>query len=408
VGKRAEGRRSVKDRDFASIFAFATFWVVIAIGCWLGLRIVHAMGWTGTDQRSSQPAPAISTAHGSVSHLAPPQLSLASIFAPQPVSLAGYDQRKIRTLIATGDVIPARTVNYKMVTSNDFTAPFRPTAAYLRTADMTLINLESPLIGASCRVANDTTMTFCGDPRFVQGLQLAGVDTACTANNHIGNYGNEGIQETWSHLRAAHIGFCGYGSVDHKTIRSLRFAFLAFNCVGNRFDYTLARRQIDAEHRAGNVVIVSVHWGKEYVALPQAAPGVADDDPQRVAHWIIDSGADLIIGNHPHHVQGVEWYHHRLITYAHGNFIFDQMFPARECVNTSDHNCCPGDGNRFCSTREGVVGAYTFYGRQLVRVRYRPVVIYDWWQPRWADPATARIIMQHMQAATQQLSYRHG
>jgi hypothetical protein len=132
------------------------------------LRIVHAMGWTGTDQSNSQPAPAISTAHRSVSRRSP-RSSLASIFAPQPVSLAGYDRRKIRTLIATGDVIPARTVNYQMVTRNDFTAPFRPTAAYLRTADMTLINLESPLIGAGCRVANDTTMTFCGDPRFVQG-----------------------------------------------------------------------------------------------------------------------------------------------------------------------------------------------------------------------------------------------
>jgi len=54
-----------------------------------------------------------------------------------------------------------------------------------------------------------------------------------------------------------------------------------------------------------------------------------------------------------------------------------------------------------------VVGTYTFYGRELVRVRYRPVVIYDWWQPRWADPATARIIMQHMQAATQLLAHRH-
>jgi len=136
------------------------------------------------------------------------------------------------------------------------------------------------------------------------------------------------------------------------------------------------------------VVIVSVHWGKEYVALPSTEQGIADDDPQRVAHWIVDSGADLVIGNHPHHVQAVELYHNHLITYAHGNFIFDQMF--------SDE------------TREGVVGVYTFYGKRLVSVRYRPVFIYDYAQPRWATSAQARSILNGMRAATEELARRHA
>lgn len=325
----------------------------------------------------------------------PPPLTIASMFTARAPSLTRYDRRRLRTLIATGDVIPARSVNYKMVTYGDFLYPFRRTAAYLRTADLTLINLESPLI-QGCPVTVQG-MSFCGDPRFTQGLRYAGVDVACTANNHIGNYGSRGIAETWDHLRAAGITYCGLGNTAFRTVRGLRFAFLAFNAVGERFDYPEARREILAVRKRADVVVVSVHWGKEYVPLPKIAPGIADDDPQTIGHWIIDSGADLVIGNHPHHVQAVEIYHGHLITYAHGNFVFDQMFGIPDC---------PGDANRFCSTREGVVGEYTFYGRQLVRVHYRPVVIYDYAQPRWADRATARAVLTEMRATTMQLAGR--
>jgi poly-gamma-glutamate synthesis protein (capsule biosynthesis protein) len=306
--------------------------------------------------------------------------------------LARYDRRKLITMIATGDVIPARSVNYKMVTYNDFLYPFRPTAAYLRTGDITLINLESPLING-CPVT-DSGMQFCGDPRAVQGLTFAGVDVACTANNHIGNYGPQGVAETWQHLQAAHIQHCGLDTTAYRTVKGVRFAFLAFNAVEQRFDYATARREIRAARARADVVVVSVHWGKEYVPVPEVAPGVADDNPRTIARWIIDSGADLIIGNHPHHVQGVELYRGHLITYAHGNFVFDQMFGIPDC---------PGDTNFLCTTREGVVGAYTFYGKRLVSVRYHPVVIYDYSQPRWATPQQAKIILHGMWVATQRL-----
>lgn len=377
-------------RDQASLIAFASFWLVIGAACLLAYWIVGALGLSGTKAVASSHH---SPAHRQLGYSSPPPLTIGAIFAARAPSLARYDHRKLRTLIATGDVIPARSVNYRMVTRNDFLYPFRPTAAYLRTSDITLINLESPLI-AGCPVT-DQGMQFCGDPRAVQGLTYSGVDIACTANNHISNYGPAGVSETWQHLRAAGIRPCGLDHTAFRTIRGLRFAFLAYNCVGERFDYTVARREISAARRQAQVVIVSVHWGKEYVPVPETAPGIADDDPVKVAHWIIDSGADLIIGNHPHHVQGVEIYHHRLITYAHGNFAFDQMFTVQDC---------PGDANAFCTTREGVVGTYTFYGTRLVAARYRPVVIYDYAQPRWATPAQARVILAEMLASTRRLA----
>jgi Bacterial capsule synthesis protein PGA_cap len=359
-----------------SLLAFISFWIVIAAGCWVGVIVVRAL-------RISGGSASVSTAHAQPVHHARAHrvvaLTLASIFSQRPPMLAGYDRRKLWTLVATGDVIPARTVNWKMVTSGDFLGPFRPTAAYLRTGDITLINLESPLI-SGCQPTYAETFTFCGDPRDVEGLKYAGVDTACMANNHIGNFGDQGIQETWDHLRAAGIGYCGLGKVDHKRIRGVVVAFLAYNSVGQRFDYALARSEIRAARKTASVVVVSVHWGKEYVALPDIAPGIADDDPVKVGHWIIDSGADLVIGNHPHHLQPVELYHGHLITYAHGNFVFDQMFDD------------PGGGG----VKQGVVGTYTFYGTHLIAVRYRPVHIYDYWQPRWAGSAEAQQILSGM------------
>ena len=115
------------------------------------------------------------------------------------------------------------------------------------------------------------------------------------------------------------------------------------------------------------MVVVQFHWGKEYVRLPQRAPGVAPDDPRDLGRAAPAAGADLIIGNHPHWVQGGGVVagpgapgtnppdSGRLITYAHGNFVFDQMFSAE--------------------TREGVVGRYTFHGARLVAIEYRPVRI---------------------------------
>jgi poly-gamma-glutamate synthesis protein (capsule biosynthesis protein) len=312
-----------------------------------------------------------------------PAVTLAAMFGPKP-SLARLDQRRLITLVATGDVIPGRTSNYLMVQSGDFTTPFAPTAPFLRKTDIALIDLESPLLtGCQPTVYG---MAFCGDPRFVQGLTYAGIDVANLANNHLGNYGWAGVYETERHLAAASIAYCGMGVVAHLRVKGVPFAFLGYNGVGIDFDRAMIQREIRAEHRAGNVVVVSFHWGKEYVRIPRAAPGIANDDPRQIGRLAIDSGADLVVGNHPHWVQGVEIYHGKLITYAHGNFIFDQ--------------------NWSVETQQSVIGRYMFYGHTLVQARFFPVVIFGQLQPRWATPAVGQSILAAMRDASQQMERR--
>src|SRR4030065_970385 len=127
-----------------------------------------------------------------------PKVTLKSIFTKQN-NVEELDSRKVIRLIATGDVIPARGANWPAVTSGDFTYNWKKTADLLKKGDVTLINLETPLT-KGCPLQTEG-FTFCGDARHIQGLVFAGVDVASLANNHIGNYGQVGIDETISLLR---------------------------------------------------------------------------------------------------------------------------------------------------------------------------------------------------------------
>ncbi len=311
----------------------------------------------------------------------PPTLTLDSIFKTPP-DFRGANPAEVRVLVATGDIIPARSVNATVLALGDFLYPYRPTIDYLKSGDLLFVNLEAPLT-ASCATTTEG-MTFCGDARHGQGLVYAGVSVAGLANNHLGNYGQAGTSET---IQLSHRQLHRPGGPRHVGGKSGagNQARLPGVQRGGRADRS---RPGSARDRGGaseaDVVVVQFHWGQEYTSFPQRAPRVAPDDPRDVAHDTIDAGADLIIGNHPHWVQGVELYHGGFIAYAHGNFIFDQMW-SRE-------------------TREGVVGRYTFYGKRLIAVEYKPVLIENYAQPRFVEGADASRILNRMEEASRRLA----
>ncbi|MEA2684131.1 MAG: hypothetical protein QOK05_2459 [Chloroflexota bacterium] len=293
-------------------------------------------------------------------------LSLAAIFGTPPDLSAVADARKV-TMIVTGDIIPARNTNEQMLKRNNFKWPFEATADYLRSGDIEFINLEAPLF-ATCK-PSPTGMSFCGDPRFIDGLAYAGVNIANLSNNHLTNFGAVGTDSTEKLLTEHQIQPTGLGLVATMTVRGVRFAFLGFNGVGVAINRAELQREIAQARPSADVVVVQFHWGKEYVLTPQSTHDfIAPDDPREIGHLAIDDGADLVIGNHPHAVQGVEIYKDKLITYAHGNFVFDQMW-------TPD----PGQED----PRDGVVGKYTFVDGRLAAVTYRPTRIYEYGQPRF-------------------------
>jgi poly-gamma-glutamate capsule biosynthesis protein CapA/YwtB (metallophosphatase superfamily) len=314
----------------------------------------------------------------------PPALSLEELF--HPTYSAPKDPSKIRTLLVTGDVIPARGVAYFAAVRHDYLWPFRPTATYTANADITYINLEAPLF-QGCPVSPASSFTFCGDPRFVNGMTLMGADVANLANNHLSNYGAEGITSTEQILNSHGILTSGLGPVAVIDVRGIKFGFIGFNGVGRAIDKEALKEGIARARQLADVVVVQFHWGKEYERQPMPDKGVpTPDDPVVIGHDAIDWGADIVIGNHPHWYQGIEIYHGKLITYAHGNFVFDQMWSEE--------------------TREGVIGTYTFYGTQLVAATWKPYRIYDYGQPVFMNAKDSATALQTMEAASDQLATR--
>lgn len=330
--------------------------------------------------------------------LDPVRLSLDRLFHPGG-EFRGEPSR-IRTLVATGDVIPARLVNIQATQRGDFAYPFRPTAESVRDADLTFMNLETPLL-PGCP-ARPTGVHFCADPGFVDGLRLAGAKVVNLANNHI--YPGPELTATQELLSRHRIrSLTHLGPPEVIDVRGLRFAFIGCNAVtgGPRVDRERLRTRIQEARRLADVVVIQFHWGKEYERLPLPAPGVAPDDPIELGHLAVDAGADLVIGNHPHWVQGVEVYHDRLITYAHGNYVFDQVV------------CYPAIGpdyRTYCSddTRTSVIGRYTFYDNQLVAATWRVTFTDPGLQTQWADADRSALVLAQMEAASRLIRARAG
>lgn len=292
-----------------------------------------------------------------------PRLSLEEIFASDHSWVTSLPKDKTVTLIATGDVIPARMTNFKaMVQYKNPRWAFEKTADFLRSGDITLIDLEAPLL-SDCPATKEG-MIFCGHRDFVNGLTFAGVDIASLANNHLGNHGDEGIRSTQAILQEANIASFGITNPTRMTVKGTRFAFLGYNDIPGSLpiptevDTARMAKEIAAAKVEADVVIVEFHWGVEYVTTPE--PRLIE-----LGHLAVDSGADLVIGNHPHWIKPIELYHGKLITYGHGNFIFDQEWSQK--------------------TKEGVVGSYVFYEGRLIDVQYFPIEIVDFGQPYFLE-----------------------
>jgi poly-gamma-glutamate capsule biosynthesis protein CapA/YwtB (metallophosphatase superfamily) len=319
---------------------------------------------TVVDELSVQPAPL-------------PPVDHSQLFTDKPMTVLECED--CVTILVTGDVLTARSVNQKTTSLNDFTWPFQQTADFLRTADVTMINLETPLV-RDCPVRIDG-MVFCGDQRNTAGLHFAGIDVVNFANNHSGNQGKQGVTETLEVLTQEGFVVAGVEQPVYQIVKGKRFAYLGYNDVekyGFIADVDEERMvsEITQAKQNADIVVVQFHWGEEYRYQPTARQ-------RELGHLAIDLGADLVIGNHPHWIQPVEWYKDKLITYSHGNFVFDQMW-SRE-------------------TREGVVGRYVFQGKRLVDVSFFPILIEQYGQPRWLQGAEKHRILEIMRREGERL-----
>jgi len=232
---------------------------------------------------------------------------------------------KVKTVLLVGDIMLDRGVE-DLVKQNSIYYPFQKISHFLRGIDIVFANLEGPVVENPLEFP-DNSLKFAFNPEVIKGSSWSYFNLFSLANNHALDMGKEGLEETKEWLKKYGINFVGdplSGSSDNLNSSFLRdnITFLAFNQIFpfiDKGEVTIKTIKMVKSSNPDNFLIVSLHWGEEYKSINSPAQ-------QSLAHRIIEAGADLIIGHHPHVVQNIEKYQGKLIFYSLGNFIFDQYF----------------------------------------------------------------------------------
>ena len=206
----------------------------------------------------------------------------------------------------------------------------------MQNADLFVINEEFPF-SLRGEAMEDKQFTFRADPKYVEIFQKMGVDIATGANNHALDFGRDAFLATLDTLKSAGITCIGGGyhlseasAPAVQTIKGQTFAIFGATRVSpsatwyasdsqaglfQTYDATLLNQKIAEAHTEYDHVIVFVHWGIEKNETPE-------DYQRSLAKGYIDAGADLVVGCHPHVLQGFEYYNGVPIVYSLGNYLF--------------------------------------------------------------------------------------
>ncbi len=298
------------------------------------------------------------------------------------------------TTTIVGDIMLGRRVGESLTRADDPAAVFRPMASRLAAADVTVGNLESTLSKSGAPTQGGDS--FGADPDVLAGLDLAGFDVLSVANNHLGDYGQRAIGETVAELRDGGFRPVGGGTnlararqpaiVERKGVR---IGFIATDSIGETPAATASRpgtNRVNAPPRTGpldrralarvaadiraldaqvDLVVVLPHWGTQYTNVPERSQ-------RTMAEAFTAAGADVVIGGHPHWVQGWETMGDATVIHSLGNFIFDMDFMRQ--------------------TQEGIAVEVTSWGDRVLAIDPVPYVIGNDFAPR---PASARRTADH-------------
>lgn len=319
----------------------------------------------------------------------PPARQAVAVTAPGPAPATAVPAKTAPPswrLCAVGDIMLGGRAE-GLLRQRGYDHPFAATAHILSACDVALGNLEGPITERG-RPAPDKRFVFRMHPDVAPVLARAGFDVLTLANNHILDYGVEGLVDTLESL--ARHGLRAHGAGMNLAearrpalfeVSGLKIGFLAYSNTfpdafwaradrpGTAFgDPAHVREDIAALRASGvDAVIVSFHWGRELHDEPR-------DYQIALAHAAIDAGAAAVIGHHPHVLQGVERYRDGLILYSLGNFAF---------------------GSYSTRVRDSVLAVLDFDGGRVTGLRLYPLNVDNFevhFQPRpLAGAAAARV-----------------
>ncbi len=248
------------------------------------------------------------------------------------------ERPKTTTLMFVGDMMLARSVetSVKKNFNGDYSKLFE-NIPEIKNADILFANLEGPVSDVGNNVGSK--YSFRMDPSVLPVIKNAGFDIVSFANNHIGDWNTTAFADTLKRLTDNGILKTGAGmnkkEVETPTIiekNGIKFGYIGVSDVGPEWmeatdtkggillaSDPLIREIIKNAKTQSDVLIVSIHWGEEYKTIHNS-------HQEELAKMLIDSGADMIIGHHPHVIEDIGKYKDKPIVYSLGNFIFDQYF----------------------------------------------------------------------------------
>lgn len=273
--------------------------------------------------------------------------ALGSFCFEKEISFDGQEQEENFNnseinLLLVGDIMLGRGVEYIINKEGEgnFKFPFLKIDDELKKSDILFGNLEGPISNRGIKVGSIYSFRF--KPEAIDGLLYAGFDVLSLANNHMLDYQRIALEDTMKILKENNIDYIGAGfnkeeafSLKIKRAKDTKIGFLAYTNLGlenwkakeedsglawiNQNGMDEVKKYIKKSKQNIDILIVSLHAGEEYAENPT-------NFQISFAQDCINSGADLVVGHHPHVVQKIEKYNNSWIAYSLGNFIFDQHF----------------------------------------------------------------------------------
>lgn len=204
----------------------------------------------------------------------------------------------------------------------DFNYFFENVKSVFEEDDLTIVNFEGTLTDSTIR--EDKQFAFKADKSYAEILTDGFVEAANLANNHSKDYSEQSYNDTMDALDEAGITNFGYDRVAIKKVKGIKVGLVGTYVLADGLGVkdSMEKNIQDLKDEGAQVIIASFHWGEEKAEYP-------NDVQVELAHAAIDAGADLVLGHHPHVLQGIEQYKGKNIVYSLGNFCFGgNMYPS--------------------------------------------------------------------------------
>lgn len=215
--------------------------------------------------------------------------------------------------LGTDSAFGGVTLPVEAENQGDYAYFLRNVKPYFENDDLTIVNFEGTLTERGSR--EDKTFAFRGKPEYTKILTEGSVEAVTLANNHSRDYGEVSLEDTRKYLEEAGIVWFENLTTRVMDIKGVKVGLVGLYALNGTAERNLPKAMEQVKRDGAEIIIVQVHWGIEGNNYPE-------DSQISLAHSAIDYGADLVIGHHPHVLQGIEQYKGRMIAYSLGNFCF--------------------------------------------------------------------------------------